>query len=708
MPKGYADSPFSDYSPQTLSALQAQNAARLRMAFAANNGASGQYLASQPASSINVLSCHPSSGSSGTKVSLKVTSQYDLGSGAMTASSPFVSIVFGSQRCSAQIHKDSEDGNGTYTYTATADAPQFLSTGCPSLSNVPLTLLVEGPNGEGIARVDDVGSFSYHNAQTEAAGGSVGVSGPGDTSPPDLGSPRRSPVQRTSPPHQSLQMQASTSNSSVHPALPPDAATNTYGFPPGVSTATAVTQAPDHTHSDYSNTSATGYHHGSGSSMLGSYRTTSFSDPFSRMPPVLRSPHGTGWTPFGSQLESMRGSAANMSPPTTTPNRRGLTPLHHPTSASVPRLVRTSTLNQPGSAGGGYTPYPGLYQTKAELKISGDLGSMAENWTQEEWSNKRRLVLFSKHQAGNELTTTFRPVSVAERPPNSICISCIWWAEKNECFVTSVDTIHLLEQLVVSPARFTVEEKNRIRRNLEGFHPLTVGKQKAESEEFFKVIMGFGNPKPRNIEKDVKVFPWKTLAPALKKIIGKYSASLSSIETPTGAPHVSPGNINSSYPLLPPTPNSASSTSASESTSAASYLSTSNHHHAVDSITSPRQLPGVSTWPAYGATTRTMSPVAKHATPVSAAGHRISTLTAYDSRGAMQNLTSPYSISGSSSHHSPHHNQGAYSQPAVPVSQSHARSWSGYSVADGYATPASHSHGQVYDGGPYGDGTQRA
>jgi hypothetical protein len=34
--------------------------------------------------------------------------------------------------------------------------------------------------------------------------------------------------------------------------------------------------------------------------------------------------------------------------------------------------------------------------------------------------------------------------------------------------------------------------------------------------------MGFPNPKPRNIEKDVKVFPWEVLGSALKKIIGKY------------------------------------------------------------------------------------------------------------------------------------------------------------------------------------------
>jgi hypothetical protein len=38
--------------------------------------------------------------------------------------------------------------------------------------------------------------------------------------------------------------------------------------------------------------------------------------------------------------------------------------------------------------------------------------------------------------------------------------------------------------------------------------------------------MGFPAPKPRNIEKDVKVFPWKILSHALKKIIGKYVSAL--------------------------------------------------------------------------------------------------------------------------------------------------------------------------------------
>lgn len=59
-----------------------------------------------------------------------------------------------------------------------------------------------------------------------------------------------------------------------------------------------------------------------------------------------------------------------------------------------------------------------------------------------------------------------------------------------------------------------MDEKNSIRRNLEGFHPLTVTKGKADSKAFFKVIMAFPKPKPHNLAKDVKVFHWKDLRPS--------------------------------------------------------------------------------------------------------------------------------------------------------------------------------------------------
>ena len=221
---------------------------------------------------------------------------------------------------------------------------------------------------------------------------------------------------------------------------------------------------------------------------------------------------------------SVQAATTRRSPSTTPAQRRD----------SNPQLVRTSTLNSsaasasfsasPSSSSQPFNPYA-MYPSKALLKIDGDLDSMAEDWSSEERDVRRRLVEFKRRQNGNTISTTFRPVTLEERAPNSICVSCIWWEERGDTYVTSVDTIQLLESLV--GVRFTVEEKNRIRRNLEGFRPMTVAKGKADSEKFFKTIMDFPNPKPRNIEKDVKVFPWKILSMALKKIIGKYVSPLS-------------------------------------------------------------------------------------------------------------------------------------------------------------------------------------
>ncbi|RKP34705.1 hypothetical protein BJ085DRAFT_4739, partial [Dimargaris cristalligena] len=162
---------------------------------------------------------------------------------------------------------------------------------------------------------------------------------------------------------------------------------------------------------------------------------------------------------------------------------------------------------------------------KAKLDIEGDLDQVVYDWSAEESGNRRRLVQFWRRHEHNHIVCGFKPVAAAERVQNSIVVSCIYWDDKNDFFITSVDCIYLLEALI--GVRFTVEEKNRIRRNLEGFRPLTVSKSKDDSTTFFKLIMSFPNPKPRNIEKDVKVFHWRVLSFALKKIIGKYTASYS-------------------------------------------------------------------------------------------------------------------------------------------------------------------------------------
>ncbi|CAM0138398.1 unnamed protein product [Umbelopsis sp. WA50703] len=225
---------------------------------------------------------------------------------------------------------------------------------------------------------------------------------------------------------------------------------------------------------------------------------------------------------------------------------------------TIPMPTQPSTSSetsaQPGSdQGGEFNPYAQLLN-KANLVIDGDLDSMTQNWTEEEWNGRRRLVQFWRRQENNEITCTFAPVTQAERQPNSIVVSCIYWEDHKECFITSVDTIFLLESLI--GVRFTVEEKNRIRRNLEGFRPLTVSKLKPDSADFFKLVMSFPNPKPRNIEKDVKAFHWTTLPLALKKIIGKYTASYSSTAS------VNLDALHSAYPAVAALQSSPSQPSA--------------------------------------------------------------------------------------------------------------------------------------------------
>ncbi|GMM39041.1 hypothetical protein DASC09_063800 [Saccharomycopsis crataegensis] len=105
------------------------------------------------------------------------------------------------------------------------------------------------------------------------------------------------------------------------------------------------------------------------------------------------------------------------------------------------------------------------------------------------------------------------------------------------------------------------KEINRIRRNLLNFKSITLGKQEAEYEDdlrrrhqqyqqlqgnhqvastsqgasnfgteeemmFFHKIMSFSNPKPRKIEKKLKVYEWRVLEQALDKIMKKYCVDL--------------------------------------------------------------------------------------------------------------------------------------------------------------------------------------
>ncbi|EKM54039.1 uncharacterized protein PHACADRAFT_209866 [Phanerochaete carnosa HHB-10118-sp] len=158
---------------------------------------------------------------------------------------------------------------------------------------------------------------------------------------------------------------------------------------------------------------------------------------------------------------------------------------------------------------------------RAVLEILTPLETMCAGWAEDELRIGRRLVRFRRAQEGHRLKLSCEGIRQDEYVEGDSVISCIYRRDTDSCYVTSVDIISLLEGIVGEG--FEIEEKNRIRRNLEGFRPKTVSKNRAGSESFFQQIMDFPAPKPRNIEKDVKVFEWNVLPQALEKIISKYS-----------------------------------------------------------------------------------------------------------------------------------------------------------------------------------------
>ncbi|KAL9128910.1 MAG: hypothetical protein Q9217_002500 [Psora testacea] len=420
----------------------------------------------------DVKSFSPQQGTSGSLIHIHLRADYDL----FAPPGLILSLTFASKRVAADLTRLESTGS-SFEYLVLSSAPQYSETGS-SAPRVQLRLQLQEESGQD-AGVVDIGHFEYMVGQLQFG-------------PPNV--TRKRKMSDEDPLSSSLHNYSS------------------YPFASSVSSA-----YPTSLHSvdlDSMSRRFTPY----GRSQI----TQAYRDP-SCMPTTL---------PSKSLMRLPTSQASDWSP--------SLKPLHDQcvmdsdtqslslssSSHSNPILVRTTTLQQSGSSGSapaavsskGFNPY--MYPQKAILKIHGDLDSMTEDWTPAELDAKRRLVQFSRSQTKSTINATFTPVAPEDRQPNSICISCIWWEERQECFATSVDTIQLLEQLVA--LRFTVEEKNRIRRNLEGFHPETVSKGKADSEEFFKIIMGFPHPKPRNIEKDVKVFPWKILGHALKKIISKY------------------------------------------------------------------------------------------------------------------------------------------------------------------------------------------
>lgn len=416
--------------------------------------------------------------------------------------------MFGTKRCEGFLTKLSNQSQRS-NYALSVDVPPFDTTGSSS-THVPLYLEMTDGSNASMSMPLEFGHFSYTDATTFQLSSPSQSSlrkrklSPANDSPQ---SPKRSATQqlRDSP--------INSSDGTLNKISPPATAVvdmyanrtqqqpNNINYPRQYN---APQQYQTNVHS--SPTYPPGQHAASAQMTMGGTQYNSY-------PSYMSNDRSQG---------AMQGQIMPSATGTGNPPLVRTTALHgSPTAATTPAVAAFNP----------YAIYPS--NAKATLKLEGELNNMAGDWTQDEQMARRRIVRFRRSQNGSTITASFEPVTPEEhaQAPGCIYVNCIYWEEKQQCFITSVDTIQLLESLVA--VRFTVEEKNRIRRNLEGFRPLTVSKTRQDCEEFFKIIMGFPSPKPRNIEKDVKVFPWRILSHALKKIIGKYVSSSFSDSNPS-------------------------------------------------------------------------------------------------------------------------------------------------------------------------------
>lgn len=394
---------------------------------------------------------------------------------------------FARENTAAACHGFNEQ-TAPFRYLITVHAPaQTVSQWSKPKSSIPLELVIPYEGTNGVA--ESVGTYTYIDTSAAASPSGSEIEQPRrqSTAPYDSESPRHSEFQ----------------TGQLPPIRPTQAVSNAY-YPS--STYSASTASDDYT----AQTTAS------------SYYTPSLVSSFGQTP----TPPTPSWPGVVASTAPLEAPTSAMLPMTSTSGAvvgaLRSNPVFVRARNDQVAGIATQGLRPQGAPFNPYSMYP---NHKANIQLIGNLNEMTKNWTAREKMDKRRLVQFSRTQEGSVIHANFEAVDPDQRQQNAAVVSCIWWEPENEFYVTSVDTISLLERLVTPDAQFTVEEKNRIRRNLEGFHPQTISKNKAETEAFFKQIMNFPMPRPRHIEKDVKVFKWQSLEVALRKIIGKYVSS---------------------------------------------------------------------------------------------------------------------------------------------------------------------------------------
>ncbi|KAL9604124.1 MAG: hypothetical protein Q9219_000712 [cf. Caloplaca sp. 3 TL-2023] len=426
----------------------------------------------------------PESGPQGTPIYIYLESDYDLN----LPTSPKYSLMFGAGQCPALLTR-LVSPSAAYKYVLTAEAPAYLSTEWHD-AQVPMYLHVQDHAGTSIGTVG-IGSFRFVDQIKFAIPSSQGKVRKRKLSSylaETWGAAAKRAVgqEQLSRASQDQVSDLECSRSPAYLSMP-----RSYPHSPltaSVSSYEGVRNDPRRRSSTFSTASVQS---------------------------IFRADQGLGWA---SKCVAVGGVGKNPAISAATSSTGSPYP---PTPASVnPPLIRTSQMKRAASLSSHE-----LDSIKASLHINGNLDSMTENWTLDEQNSHRRLVQFWRSQNGRFVSAGFNRIAADDKVPKNGCVNCIYWAQHDDYYVTSVDAIALLHML--TGQQFVVEEKNRVRRNFSGVEPTTIKKDREDTKAFFHLIMGLPDPKPRNIAKAIKVYPWKDLGQMLKKVMQKYSADYS-------------------------------------------------------------------------------------------------------------------------------------------------------------------------------------
>ena len=169
------------------------------------------------------------------------------------------------------------------------------------------------------------------------------------------------------------------------------------------------------------------------------------------------------------------------------------------------------------------------------LEFAGALHTLCENWSAEELEIGRRLAKFTTIREGSNFILSCEVIRQEAYDPEDVVISCIYYKCTDAYYVTSVDILYLFEN--VADEALGTSEKTRLRRNIQSFLPTRVEKADRDYGELYTQIMKFPPPKPRTIEKKIKVFRWLLLEDILSKIASKYVRPIHLFES-RGAPRL--------------------------------------------------------------------------------------------------------------------------------------------------------------------------